>query len=380
MPALPEFQPGGTVEISVTTWNLEGTCGPARGSDLLQPGTHHIYIIGTQECERGIAASYVNSSKSKWEEKLAEALGEDYTVVASETLMAIHIIMFARQDVSRHITCVKSDRVATGLLNGTVGNKGGVCVGCMLGDTSLLFVNVHFAAHQENVEDRNSDFRRICYGANLRPPKALPPQSPVAPDESSGAGPLSPTGSTSRSVSPKELKGTDVTDLYDVVIWSGDLNYRINGRRNMVDVLLKDESYREVLLANDQLLLERRKGNVFQGFCEGDITFNPTYKYHKEDGMATAEYDKSAKARIPAWTDRILFKANTAVGAGDLQLTSYASLDSESLRVSDHRPVVASLTLKTRATIPSPVAAVDFASPSTTPKPTETSSRACLIS
>lgn len=28
---------------------------------------------------------------------------------------------------------VKSDHVATGLLNGTVGNKGGVCVGCMLG-------------------------------------------------------------------------------------------------------------------------------------------------------------------------------------------------------------------------------------------------------
>ena len=48
-----------------------------------------------------------------------------------------------------------------------------------------------------------------------------------------------------------------------------------------VDVLLKDDEYRDVLIANDQLSLERKKGNVFNGFQEGAISFNPTYKYHK---------------------------------------------------------------------------------------------------
>lgn len=48
--------------------------------------------------------------------------------------------------------------------------------------------------------------------------------------------------------------------------------------------------------------------------------------------MATAEYDKSAKARIPAWTDRILFKTNPPLDAQDLRLNAYTSLDGEGLR------------------------------------------------
>lgn len=46
-------------------------------------------------------------------------------------------------------------------------------------------------------------------------------------------------------------------------------------------------------------------------------------------------YDTSAKRRIPAWTDRILYKANPSI-----QLLSYAS--ASSVRSSDHRPVSAS--------------------------------------
>ena len=46
-------------------------------------------------------------------------------------------------------------------------------------------------------------------------------------------------------------------------------------------------------------------------------------------------YDTSAKRRIPAWTDRILYKPNSSI-----QLLSYAS--SDSVRSSDHRPVGAS--------------------------------------
>ena len=46
-------------------------------------------------------------------------------------------------------------------------------------------------------------------------------------------------------------------------------------------------------------------------------------------------YDSSAKRRIPAWTDRVLYKPNSSI-----ELLSYASAGS--VRSSDHRPVFAS--------------------------------------
>uniref|UniRef100_A0A7S1IAM2 Inositol polyphosphate-related phosphatase domain-containing protein n=1 Tax=Eutreptiella gymnastica TaxID=73025 RepID=A0A7S1IAM2_9EUGL len=348
-----KYDPGSSIEICLITWNMEGTCGPDDVSGLITPGSHHIYVIGSEECERSIAASYMNSSKGRWEDKLIAHLGDDYTMMTSETLMAIHLIMFARCDVIKYITEVKTDSVSTGLLNGTVGNKGGVCISCMIGQTSLLFVNAHFAAHQNKVSERNGDFHKIATGCTLRCPKGPRPAATGGPhdDDPTGGGNASPKNTSppasplASPLSPHQHKLIDATSCFDVVFWSGDLNYRINGLRNMVDVLLKDEEYREVLLANDQLMIERKKGNVFSGFKEGHITFKPTYKYHKKDGKATEEYDRSAKARIPAWTDRILYKTNAPFNPDQLVLHTYYSLETESLRVSDHRPVVAEMML-----------------------------------
>ena len=38
---------------------------------------------------------------------------------------------------------------------------------------------------------------------------------------------------------------------------------------------------------------------------EGPLHFRPTYKFDKNSD----DYDTSAKHRVPAWTDRILYKA-----------------------------------------------------------------------
>lgn len=45
---------------------------------------------------------------------------------------------------------------------------------------------------------------------------------------------------------------------------------------------------------------EQLAGNVFNDYMEGDITFNPTYKYD----LFSDDYDTSEKLRAPAWTDR----------------------------------------------------------------------------
>lgn len=69
-------------------------------------------------------------------------------------------------------------------------------------------------------------------------------------------------------------------------------------------------------------------GLSFPFYSEARITFMPTYKFD----IGTDRYDTSEKARIPAWTDRILRK-----GTNIRQL----SYDSAPLKFSDHRPVYA---------------------------------------
>ena len=57
------------------------------------------------------------------------------------------------------------------------------------------------------------------------------------------------------------------------------------------------------LLNFDQLRRERALGHVFRDVQEGPIQFLPTFKYDK----GTDCFDSSSKARVPAWTDRVLY-------------------------------------------------------------------------
>ena len=43
---------------------------------------------------------------------------------------------------------------------------------------------------------------------------------------------------------------------------------------------------------------------MFSGFQEGPVDFGPTYKYD----LFSDDYDTSEKQRIPAWTDRVLWR------------------------------------------------------------------------
>lgn len=84
-----------------------------------------------------------------------------------------------------------------------------------------------------------------------------------------------------------------------------------------------------------------QEGRAFMGFEEGSPTFPPTFKYDK----GADSYDTSAKQRVPAWTDRVLWRCNTAAPDGEplLHLMRYKSVPA--LRCSDHRPVYADFEL-----------------------------------
>ena len=79
------------------------------------------------------------------------------------------------------------------------------------------------------------------------------------------------------------------------------------------------------LVTADQLRVQKQNRTAFPYFNEGDLKFDPTYKY--DNGSKT--YDSSEKARAPAWTDRILFKG------ADINLLEYGRGEQ---MMSDHRP------------------------------------------
>jgi hypothetical protein len=62
-------------------------------------------------------------------------------------------------------------------------------------------------------------------------------------------------------------------------------------------------------------LQERAAGKVFQGFHEMSIDFAPTYKFD----VGTHEYDSSEKNRVPAWTDRILWRTGSVARSPDVK-------------------------------------------------------------
>jgi len=113
---------------------------------------------------------------------------------------------------------------------------------------------------------------------------------------------------------------------------NGDLNYRIDQRRDVVISHLGTGNLGH-LLQYDQLLHEIATNPSFRlhTFTEAPIKFAPTYKYDR----GTLTYDTSEKKRIPAWCDRILYRSQDAQR---VECLWYGRFEREP-DVSDHRPV-----------------------------------------
>jgi phosphatidylinositol-bisphosphatase len=62
------------------------------------------------------------------------------------------------------------------------------------------------------------------------------------------------------------------------LIWCGDLNYRINLSESVIKSRLRQNKL-DLLCEYDQLIIERSAGRTFPMFEEGEIAFEPTYKY-----------------------------------------------------------------------------------------------------
>ncbi|RYY69451.1 hypothetical protein EON63_23650 [archaeon] len=133
---------------------------------------------------------------------------------------------------------------------------------------------------------------------------------------------------------------------HDLIIFMGDLNYRIDDTIPTDLVFSKcTPTLLHTLLPHDQLNIERSKQRVFVGFEEGAITFLPTYKYQPNTDVYETRAEK--KLRAPAWCDRVLYRYThlittstpTSTPIPPIRLGEYSRAN---LTPSDHKPVYAS--------------------------------------
>ena len=201
------------------------------------------------------------------------------------------------------------------------------------GAMTMCFVGAHFDAGRSKVEKRNDNFAKISDLLSFDSNAADGDEN-----ESSQEYRQTARGGTTRqrtSSSISSSNGFGVND-HDVVFWFGDLNYRIS--KTLSDDQVRDmirKGRLKGLAKFDQLNIERRKGNVFQGYQEGELKFVPTYRFD----LNTLTYDNE---RDPAWCDRVLWRIQDD-NRFSVQRREY---DLVRFPLSDHEPVRARFGVK----------------------------------
>lgn len=325
-----EFETSETVRVWVGTYNLNGQ----RMSDVTQLRKwlnvrsgegYDIVVVGFQEIVELSPQQIMNTDPARrieWEQAVKASINDYYTGEKNEDqyillrtgqLVGAALIVFVKVTMLAKIKNVEGAIKKTGV-SGLAGNKGAVAIRMEVDGSSLCFVTAHLAAGFGNYDERNRDYSTIINGLRFQ----------------------------------RDRKIED----HEVVIWLGDFNYRIGTKPEDARELI--ETYRSTsgqgstasealhkLYKHDQLNIQMVAGQTFPFYQEGEIKFLPTYKFD----LGNDNYDTSEKARIPAWTDRILWKVDATKGT-DIRQSEYMSV--MDLRFSDHRPVYSTFNVTVR--------------------------------
>mmetsp|Transcript_13319 Transcript_13319/g.23921 ORF Transcript_13319/g.23921 Transcript_13319/m.23921 type:complete len:660 (-) Transcript_13319:87-2066(-) len=291
------------LRIQVLTYNTGGQSVPTEKESLKKVipekfTEFDLIALGFQE---------VSTNGKTWATELEKLLQESsvkYTCIHSAQSWDRTLLVFIRSEYAFAVRNTHSKEAYVGAVNSLMGNKGGLAFRCEVFGTTIAFVNSHLAAHQEEIERRNADYSNIIRKLS----------------EWQG-------GSVS-----SDLLGT-ATPTH-VLIWIGDLNYRIDQDRESCLEKISKKDW-TALLAQDQLLKQIANEKAFVGFHEAPITFPPTYKLRKN----VFEYSEN-RARVPSWCDRVLIQSVPGI---ETSIDDYnALLDTPG---SDHRPVYAAITV-----------------------------------
>ncbi|KAF8905753.1 Endonuclease/exonuclease/phosphatase [Gymnopilus junonius] len=308
--------------VLITTWNCDSarpdSLATGHNASFFDDVLHSVeqapdvIVFGFQEVidleSRRMTAKHVllgvTGAYRRWYDRLVLAVRLampkelTYTVVHTENLVGLFSCVFVKSE-ERAVF----DDVA-----------GGIVARFVIGDSSICFINCHLAAGQNAVRRRNADIAAILEDKSVFPPADRP---------------LAYVGGGD---------GSMILD-HEFVFLNGDLNYRIDHRRDAIIAGVHAGDL-NALLQHDQLLREIRfnRGCRLRGFSEGPITFKPTYKYDP----FSDEYDSSEKRRSPAWCDRVLWRTRVATRVRQVSYRRYE------VNVSDHRPVSAAFEVRVK--------------------------------
>lgn len=310
-------------------------------NDAGQP-TADVYAIGFQEAVDLTAVNVAMDTETKkraanWQEAISESLNQSgvrYRLVATKYLVGLLLYCFVKESLADKVKDVRTASVGVGVM-GMLGNKGGVSIRLTLFDSGICVVCSHLAAHRENVAGRNADYKNILEKTTF----TASSQDTAVPGQGADNAEARNRENAQKNKSFRYKTGLSELDEYtisdnDVVYWLGDLNYRIDESIPLEEVFTRIENGDLAILRdNDQLNIERTRGNAFQDFSEGMLDFAPTYKYQP----GTNDYDRrpEKKVRAPAWCDRILWRL---IKGGSERVAQLSYRRSE-LKPSDHKPV-----------------------------------------
>ncbi|KIJ59776.1 hypothetical protein HYDPIDRAFT_161978 [Hydnomerulius pinastri MD-312] len=282
-----------------------------------------VLLGGKKKGEDGKISEKVTSSYKRWHDRLILAVklamppDSPYTVIHTESLVGLFTCMFVKNTERISLKDVAITTIKRGM-GGRYGNKGGIVARFVIDDSSICFINCHLAAGQHHVRQRNADVA------------AFLEENSVFPSSDAIEEPLAYVGGGD---------GSMVLD-HEIVFLNGDLNYRIDQRRDPVVTAIQSGEL-ETLLIHDQLLKEMKHNRGFRlrSFVEGPLTFAPTYKYDRRSN----EFDTSEKRRVPAWCDRVLWRSQDPDRVVQLNYQRYEA------NVSDHRPISAGFTMTVKS-------------------------------
>ncbi|BFU25746.1 inositol polyphosphate 5-phosphatase, putative [Entamoeba histolytica HM-1:IMSS-B] len=309
---LPFYANAKQIGVLACTWNVNQSVFTRREIDEWTDGIRFnpdIVVCGMQELEMSVDAIITGkkfSDKSiQYEQILYQSLNRGklrYEKLGYYQLCGVVLYVFFNTKIQNEISEVGFENIRVGAMSGALANKGGVAYRMKVYDSTICFVVSHLAAHQEFWNKRNEDWAEI---SKMK---------------------ISYYDNISRCNKKVNLL------QHDIVIWMGDLNYRIEMSDNEVRKNMIKKDYIE-LAKNDQLLNSIRRKQAFHNFYEALINFGPTFK------IKIGENNEYKENRIPSWCDRVLWKTENRHFVEAKEYTSHE------LYTSDHKPVTCFMSL-----------------------------------
>ena len=162
-----ESQSRPSLKIAIITWNMaERSPTLADCAFLKQYLDVDILAVGIQECEDIRPRRQEGRRNRKWKQlrKLIIPTSQ-YKCLMEEKLGGLHLSIYLRKAIASQVSGLQTMFIPCGVGN-VLSNKGAI-VGILRWkdqyqqQQSIAFINAHFAAHQEQIEERQANYDRI---------------------------------------------------------------------------------------------------------------------------------------------------------------------------------------------------------------------------